>query len=160
MSEPTRNQIYAALFSLISQGEGLPGVPGFILPGGQSLLWTSRRVRMWDNLPAKPALCQAEFTENYAPRRTNLPTKRFLGAEWWFFHAAGKDESAVPTILDNDIMDAVDAILAPPPSPDGIQRQTLGGLVFDCYIEGVVGKVAGDIEGDALISVPILIALP
>lgn len=160
MSDPTRNAIYNALFGLISLGEGLAGVPGFVMPDGRGLLWTSRRVRMWDNIPSKPALCQAEFDESYV-RRTNIPTRRTLGAEWWFFHEeALNNDAAVPTNLNNDIMDAVDRVLAPPPSPNGIQRQTLGGLAFDCYIEGVVGKVAGDIEGQALISVPIRIVLP
>lgn len=161
MSDPSREDIYKALFALASQGEGLAGLPGFTFQAGRTLAWTSRRVRMWDDLPAKPALCQAEFDESYAPRRTNLPYRRVLGAEWWFFHEDGlNNQTVIPTITDNEIMDAVDRALAIPPSPSSNQRQTLGGLVHDCYIEGIVQKVAGDIEGQALIVVPIRIEIP
>lgn len=161
MENPTRNQIFEALFALVSTGEGAPGSPA--LSWGpdpdQRPLWTSRRVRMWDDLPAKPALCQLEPFESMKKTR-GMPYRWTLDAEWWVFHEEGsKGDSVIPTIITNDIVDALEAALSPP-AFEIDERQTLGGLVYDCYIEGQIVKVAGDIVGQALICVPIKILVP
>lgn len=155
-----RNQIYAALFALASTGEGLPGVPALTWGSGQTILWTSRRVRMFDNLPSKPALCQLEPSETVTRAVRGDPYRFVLDAEWWVFHNDGaSSDDAIPTIETNDIVDALQACLAPPAWAND-ERQTLGGLVHDCYIEGQIVKVAGDIVGEALICVPIKIMVP
>jgi hypothetical protein len=150
-----RNQIFDALFDLIATDEGGVSTTAWT---GPSLLYTSRRIRMFNQLPAKPAMCQGEFTETYT-QKVGLPYTRIFETEWWFFHEAGADSAAIPTKTNNDILDAVDAILAPPPYALD-NKQTLGGLVFHCFVDGTIIKVAGDIEGQALIIVPIKILVP
>lgn len=154
-----RNAIYDALFALASQGEGLPGLASINWPGGNGFQYTSRRVRMFDNLPAKPALCQVDFTETVKKAGQNLPYTWVLGAEWWIFHEGGADADSVPSILSNDILDAVTAALAPPAYRLD-NRQTLGDLVYNCYVDGTVTKVSGDIESQALLTVPIVLLVP
>jgi hypothetical protein len=154
-----RNAIYDALFALISQGEGLPSVAGVNWPGGNGFQFTSRRVREWNNIPIKPALCQPDFSEIVRKQTRDLPYTHVLGAEWWIFHQGGADPSAVPSVLTNDILDAVAQVLEPP-DYEMSRRNTLGGLVYDCYMDGQIMKTSGDLEGEALISVPISILVP
>lgn len=155
MANPTREQIFTALFGLVSLGEGLGSTPAWT---GPALGFTSRRIREFDNLPVKPAMCQGEFMETYT-QKVGLPYKRIYEAEWWFFHNDGVDLASVPTMTDNAIMEAVDAILAPPPyAQDNLQ--TLGGLVFHCFVDGTVVKVAGDVAGEGLLVVPIKLLVP
>jgi hypothetical protein len=154
-----RNQIFNALFALVSQGEGQPGLASINWPGGQGFQFTSRRIRMFDNLPGKPALCQAEFGENVRKASRDMPYRWELMAEWWVYHEAGEDADSTPTTLTNDILDALELAIAPPPYEVN-NRNTLGGLIFDCYLDGTVMKTSGDLEGQALISVPIKLLIP
>jgi hypothetical protein len=49
----------------------------------------------------------------------------------------------------------VDAALKPGPAAGG--RQTLGGLVSHCYIDGKIMKDPGDIDGDGVAVIPVKI---
>lgn len=155
----TREDIFSALFSLVSTGEGGPGTVAW--GAGQGLAYTSRRVRLWDDLPTQPALCQAEHDETFA-QATRLPFRRTLSASWLIFHQAGADPAAVPTQSSNALMDAIEVLFAPAPADPGFpdQRLTLGGLVHHCFINGKVFKEPGDLDGQALIIVPITILAP
>ncbi len=151
---PTREAVFSALFALASQGEGQGGA--FTFGAGQALAYTSRRVRLWSDLPAQPALCQAEHDETVT-EATGLPSKTTLSASWILYHEAAKDPTAVPATTSNDLLDAVQALF-PAGDPDNVQ--TLGGLVHHCFINGRIFKDAGDLDGQALIIVPITILLP
>ncbi len=159
MTDVTREQVYGALFALISQGEGQPG--RITWGSGQTLAYTSRRVRLWDSLPAQPALCQAEHDETYA-QATRLPYKRVWTASWLIYHKAGSDPNAVPTQTSNPLLDAVEVALQPAPTDPGFPepRNTLGGLVHHCFISGKIFKDPGDLDGQALIIVPITMLVP
>lgn len=141
----TREQVYGALFALAQT-----------VNWGSTFAYTSRRVRLWDDIPSVPALCQGEHAETVT-QATRLPARRTLTAEWYIYHRAGKDPNAIPATLNNQILDAVEAALAPAP---GFETQTLGGLVHHCWIDGNILKVPGDIDGDALMVVPIHILWP
>jgi hypothetical protein len=52
-------------------------------------------------------------------------------------------------------MDALDAALMA--SPVANNRQTLGGLVSHCRVDGAVLKDPGDLDGDGLLWVPLKI---
>jgi hypothetical protein len=152
----SREAIYSALFALVSQGEGQPGkITG---AGGETLLFTSRRVKLFGDLPAQPALCQAEHGETYA-QQTNLPYKRTFSASWLLYHTAGNDPSAVPSTTTNNLLDAIGAAITPYPNNPGY-RQTLGGLVHHCFINGKVFRESGDLDGQALFIVPITLLIP
>jgi hypothetical protein len=65
--------------------------------------------------------------------------------------------AAVPGQWVNLVMDAIATALAPPASSD---RQTLGGIVRHCRIKGRVLVDAGDVDGQALLLVPVELLLP
>ena len=144
----TREDIFNALFALTA---GLTwGSPA------QTLAYSARRVKLWDDLPAQPALCQAEQDEDMT-QVTGLPSKTTYSASWLIYHNVGKDPAATPATETNLILDAVQSLF---PSGDPDQVQTLGGLVHHCFISGKVFKDSGDLDGQALIIVPIKILAP
>lgn len=139
--------IYAALFELAT---------GLSWSGG-AVAFASRRVKTFDDLPAQPALCQAE-TDETMTQVTSQQATTTLGASWLISHQAGKDDSAVPAQTTNAILAAVRALFVDPTDPSF--AQTLGGLVHKCWIEGRIQKFQGDLDGQTLIVVPIKILVP
>jgi hypothetical protein len=140
--------IYQALFGLAS---------GLVWPGGGVLAFSSRRVKTFEDLPAQPALCQAE-TDETVVQVTSLQSLTTLGASWLIYHQAGKDDDAVPAQTTNAILTAVKALFVDPTDPTF--AQTLGGAVHKCWIEGRIQKFQGDFDGQTLIVVPIKILVP
>jgi hypothetical protein len=140
--------IYQALFALAS---------ALAWPGGGALAFSSRRVATFEDLPAQPALCQAEFDETVA-QVTSLQSITTLGASWLIYHQAGKDDDAIPAQTTNAILTAVKALFVDPTDPTF--AQTLGGAVHKCWIEGRIQKFQGDLDGQSLIVVPIKILVP
>ena len=143
----TREPIFQALFALASAATWGDPAAGFA--------YVSRRVRLFDDLPATPALCQAEHEET-VERTAGQPPRRSLWASFVIHHSTG-DPDAIPAITSNLILDALDAALLPD-SPDGCC--TLGGLVAHAWIEGKVFKDPGDLDGRALMIVPIRMLVP
>ena len=139
--------IYAALFDLAA---------GLSWTGGQ-LAFASRRVKTFDDLPAQPALCQAESDETMTQVTSQQATVT-LGASWLIYHQAGKDDLAIPAQTTNQILSAVRAIFVDASDPSF--AQTLGGLVHKCWIEGRIQKFQGDLDGQTLVVVPIKILVP
>jgi hypothetical protein len=41
-----------------------------------------------------------------------------------------------------------------------VNLQTLGGLVFACYIEGAIRRFSGDLDGIEMVIVPLIVLLP
>lgn len=150
-----REAVFEALFALVSEGEGLPGRVTWN-QGQDGFAYTSRRVRPWDDVPAQPALMQAEHEEELA-QVSGLPPKRTLKAAWMVYHQAGADSAAIPAIVTNQVLDALEAALAPD-DPSG--ACTLGGLVHHCFLDGKVFKASGDLDGQALVVAPITLLLP
>lgn len=143
-----REDIFGALFAL---GAGLTwGSPP------RSLAYSTRRVKLWDDLPAQPALCQAEQDEEVV-EITGMPSRTTCSASWLIYHNVGKDPAATPASETNLILDAVQALF---PSGDPDHVQTLGGLVHHAFVAGKVFKDSGDLDGQALIIVPIKILVP
>jgi hypothetical protein len=139
--------IYAALFELAA---------GLSWSGGQ-VAFAARRVKTFDDLPAQPALCQAE-TDETMTQVTSQQATTTLGATWLICHQAGKDDSAIPAQTTNAILAAVRAVFVDPTDPSF--AQTLGGLVHKCWIEGRIQKFQGDLDGQTLLVVPIKILVP
>jgi hypothetical protein len=140
--------IYQALFDL---------TVGLAWSGGGALAFSSRRVKTFEDLPAQPALCQAETDETMA-QVTSLQAVTTLGASWLIYHQAGKDDDAVPAQTTNAILAAVRGLFVDPDDPDF--AQTLGGLVHKCWIDGRIQKFQGDLDGQTLIVVPLKILAP
>jgi len=71
--------------------------------------------------------------------------------------SAGQDPQNIPARDLNLALDALVEALAPSP---GSERQTLGGLVYHCRIEGRIVKDPGDLDGQGLAIVPLKILAP
>jgi len=139
-----REAIYSALFAL---GQSVTWA------GGGSFSYTSRRAKLFSEIPSWPAFCQAEHDET-SITRTGLPDITTLGAVWLIYHNAGKDPGAVPATTSNAILDALDNLF---PSEDDGSHQTLGGLVHRVAINGRVIKEHGDLDGQGLLILPLRI---
>ena len=144
----TVEDIYQALFDLAA---------GLVWPGGGALAFSSRRVKTFEDLPAQPALCQAE-TDETVTQVTSLQSITTLGASWLIYHQAGKDDDAIPAQTSNAILTAVKALFVDPTDP--AFAQTLGGGVHKCWIDGRIQKFQGDLDGQTLLVVPIKILVP
>ena len=146
----TREAIYSALFNLSAGVTRNAGVSSFA--------YRSRRVRTFSQIPEWPALCQAEHDEN-VNARTSLPSIKTLGAVWLIYHNVGKDETVIPATESNSILDALDTMFPDDTSDPRYDRQTLGGLVHKVAISGRVIKEHGDLDGQALLIVPLKITV-
>lgn len=137
-----REQIYSALFTRVGNAAGFAT--------------KSRRMRHFASVaPAdRPALFMNERAEQYARPADDAPATVTLDVMLYLCVDAGGDSGAAPASALNGLLDAVDAALA---SDAHTGRQTLGGLVWHCRVEGRITKTPGDMEGDGIAAVPVRI---
>lgn len=112
----------------------------------------------------RPALYVVKHDETFVRPSYNLPPVVDILA-WAIVYtdvprdaAGAADPSVIPEDEEDDILDALEAALTPGPADDG--RQTLGGLVHSCIIDGVVERAAGDVTGKGMLAIPIKIMRP
>ena len=145
---PSRVTIFSALYAL------LQGVANFAL--------TSQRYTSWDQLSAAkqfPALMLWEEGDRYEWRADPL-ARITLRVKAIIFLSASADLMVAPVQDIDNLLDAIDAALAPSTGMDKVTgRQTLGNLVYNCRIEGEVIKASGDLDGISLLVVPINITI-
>lgn len=160
MSGPSREQVFSALFALAAPIQWLPDPTATAAIGFKV---TSRRIKLFSDVPPtqQPWLGQAEHDEESA-QRTNLPYRRTWKSQWIIYHSAGNDPKATPSIMTNQIIDAIEEALGPKPGDPGFldRRNTLSGLVYKCFIDGKIFKDPGDIDKQAMIVVPITLLVP
>jgi hypothetical protein len=119
---------------------------------------SNRRLQLWSKVSSFPALFIQSTGTNYPPRDVRgLPPKRTITAELWVYTDVGKDPNANPEEALNDIVDTIEAVLAP-----GINSnaQTLGGLVSHAWIEGDIEQFPGVLDGIAKAIIPVKILVP
>ncbi len=145
MTAFVREPALAALFALVQ--------------GAYDWKSSSRRLKLWNAVPleSRPAFFQFEGGRGNYTWSNDINPKRILRPQL-FIYTAAKDETVIGATEINNILDALDEALAPTPSQFG--RQTLGGIVHNCRIEGDPFQDPGDLDGDGLIVVPIAIVLP
>lgn len=132
-----RENIYAALFALVSSAAGLRT--------------STRLLKHWSDVAPsdQPALFQAQGRQN-AVAGYRMPTKWTLSASLYVYtHQASLDK--LPSVALNELVDAIEAKLAP--GPDG--EQTLGGLVSHCRIVGEIETDEGVLGEQAVAIIPI-----
>ncbi len=142
----TREQVSQALFSLITSKINFSS--------------QSRRLRAPEAIDPEqqPAFFLVEHLENFERRSPALPAKRI-----WYYYAivsmdAGADENVVPVSTVNNLLDQIEAALAPDDRSTNCCR--LSGLVESVIIEGDVIKASGDVTGKAEAMVPIRVVVP
>ena len=120
-----------------------------------------RRLKLWSDVPpaSRPACFLFEGgAETYAWPQGAMP-KRMIAAKI-FAYLDARDPRVVGASLLNGVMDALDAAFAPVGGDIALGRNTLGGAAYHCTIDGKPIKDPGDLDGDALLIVPVKIVLP
>jgi hypothetical protein len=130
-----------------------------ITANGVALKTSGRRLRDPENVPGtdRPALFLVEHLDNWDRTGINLPAKRTMTVWAIIYTDIGADENAIPMTQINYFIEAIEAALAP--DAPSLNRFTLGGLVFNCMIEGGGIRAAGDTTGKSIAAVPISILL-
>lgn len=124
----------------------------------------ARRVRLFSEVPPsnRPAFYQFEggnetFTYPHMPM-----ANRVLEAKWIVYTSCSSPD-AIGSDIIMTVLDALEACLVPSIQDQlglGGQKQTLGGLVSSCRIEGTVFKDPGDLDNDGLLTIPIRMIVP
>jgi hypothetical protein len=145
----TRETIISALMAKLAAAvfsSPVNGKTGFVT--------ISRRLKLWSDTPKsqRPALFVTEHHEQVSWQSETLPPKTTLRFDLFIYIDSG-DVNTVPAISLNIIMDALEAALKPAPGEG--DRQTLGGLVSHCRIDGEILKDPGDLDGDGLLWAPL-----
>jgi len=141
-----RETAMAALFATVSPAYGWASSP-------------SRRLKLWSDVPSasRPALFLHEGgNDRYSGPDAKL-RKRVLEAKLFVYvDAHGSNGSSAL----NEILDAIDAALEPKGGDILLGRQTLNGAAYDCRIDGTVFKDPGDLDGDGMAIIPVIVTLP
>lgn len=122
----------------------------------------TRRIKLFADVPTdqQPWIGQAEHGVVEA-QVTSMPYKTTMEANWFIMHAVGKDKTKFGAVENNLILKGVRDALAPKVADPGWpKRNTLGGLVYHCFIGGRVFKDPGDLDDQALMIVPIKVLVP
>lgn len=148
-----RNQIYQALFDI---GSGI----SWDSPA-RTWAYYSRRLQIWTECPNQPAFYQVEH-DNEIGQMTGMPYKNVLKATWIVYQDTAKDETVVGAIENNLILDALQAAMAPQivAGQQYVDRNTLGGLVYHAFIDGVTFQDGGDLDGQGVMTIPITLLVP
>ena len=143
-----REQVMVALYALLSAA----------YPWGS----TSRRLKLWDEVPlaSRPALFLFEGCPQTYRWGQSVAFPIITMQADVVIYTDCKDPNIIGATQINDICDALDAALAPPTTGRYPDRQTLGGLVDHCRLDGEVRRVPGDLDGDGLVWCSVLITLP
>jgi hypothetical protein len=141
---PSRETIIAALFDLALTAA--------------TFNTSGRRLLLWSKVASFPALFVQSTGTHYPPRDARgLPPKRTITAELWVYTDVGKDPNANPEQGLNDIIDGIEAALA----PNIVSNvQTLGGIVSHAWIEGEIEQFPGVLDGIAKAIIPVKVLVP
>lgn len=140
----TREAIETALFNLVS--------------ASGAYTTKSRRIQSFADVApnSMPAIFQVKKNEQYIDAGTGVPTKKIMLLDLYIY-AWEPLNSAIPATQMNSLLDALDTALKPLPSMLSGTQQTLGGLVYDCQIDGTIETDEGTLGQKSVAIVPIKI---
>lgn len=157
MSIVTREQAMNALFALLQTATWDNG------SGPVTWLYTSRRPMTQQSLGSmeQPAMILIDDDEGHTKGDQATKAVRKITCAAWCWTAIAQDPTSIPATEINNIIDSID------PNSQGVLmanqltgKQTLGGLVYDCYIDGKLTKDPGVLGGLGFAHIPITIVLP
>lgn len=135
-----------------------------LLKSSSNFQTADRRFQMWDQITGAscPALFMDERPEEHKRPDPISMSVRMLNVNVYIYIDAGLNQAIVPATQLNNLLDAIDPNSGGVLKPDlAVQnRQTLGGLVYDCWIDGQLIKVPGDTNGIGIAMIPIKVLLP
>jgi hypothetical protein len=128
----------------------------------------SRRLRLFNQVDtaAQPACFLVQHRETYERRGTGHLVRRYLDMAFWCYAPTG-DAAATSPIIGDDLLDLMEEALEAQLQPDDPVRNelTLGGLLPSgwCQIvrqDNMFIRDPGDLDGQALLVLPVRILLP
>lgn len=123
----------------------------------------SRRVKLFSDVPSdeQPACFQAEWGTAES-QVTGMPYKSIIEAVWIVYQNRALDDKELGAVENNLILGGIREALKPAISDPGYfdKRNTLGGLVYHCSINGRIFKDPGDIDGQGMMTIPIKVLVP
>lgn len=142
----SREAAYQGLFNLLST-----------LQTAGTVKIVDRRVQLLETMqPAQlPALFMAVGGQKVATKE-KMPAARTFDATV-FLYVANPDPKTSADIALNNLLDALEAVLAPLPAQE---KQTLGGVVSHCWIEGAIEVFSGPLGQRAAAIVPVKMLVP
>ena len=127
----------------------------------------SRRLKLFNQVDpsAQPACFLVQHRETYQRRGTGQLTRRYLDMGFWCYAPTGTPDAG---IIGDDLLDLMEGALEAQLQPDDPVRHelTLGGLLAPsgwCQIvreDNLFIRDPGDIDGQALLVLPVRILLP
>ncbi len=105
----------------------------------------------------RPALFLSQLDEERSYAGEGFPPSIILNVHAYVYTWAPPDME-VPADQLGDILDSFDKVLAPPILM--ASKQTLGGLVSHCWIEGKTLLIPGDLQSDGMAVIPLKILIP
>ncbi len=135
-----REQLYSALFTTLQSALGA------------KFATISRRWRMPEQVSpeSRPALFQVQTGERAKTNANGEPIIWIATVDLVIYTQGSGDEQTVPSQELNDLLDAIESALAPPPNSDG--KQTLGGKVSHCRLQGSA-RIVENVNGAAAMAV-------
>lgn len=142
----TREQIMTALTNL--------------LESSATFVTVGRRLRDPEGLRADeaPALFVVEHEDTYKRPVFNAPPIREMNVMAIVYADGGNDQTQIPAAFINNMLDVLDGLLKGENAV--VKKNTLGGLVEACFIEGQVLRSSGNVTGQAWANIPIRIVIP
>ena len=149
---------YAALFALLNAS------PATVSGAPPNAKWTtaSRRLRHWADVPGEqqPALYQAQAKERVVKRVAQRP-QWVLDLKIYVYCQQPKADLPTSIVL-NPLLAGIRNVFEPDSSGPGRveQRCTLGGIVFDAYIDGEIEIYEGELDQQAVAFVNVRLIMP
>lgn len=136
----TREAIYSALFAKVSQAAAFVTI--------------SRRLQHWTDVSSnlQPALYQAQVDET-AQTVPGLDTPFVLRVDLYIYANTAGDSTLSPSTLLNPLIDAVLNSIA---FDKVTNKQTLGGMVEYCVVEGKIQTDEGVLGDQGVVIIPIV----
>lgn len=144
----TREQVYSTFWNLVSSATIPASLPG--APAASPFVTKSRILKHWSAVPAEqqPALFMVETRQGAVPGKetiSGIPYIWVLRAKLWLYSQRGADDTVVPAITMNVLIQAVVNAIR---NPEIGEPQTMTGLVKAVRIgdistdEGMLGSQA------------------
>lgn len=152
-----RREIKQALFDLATNSY-FP----FPINGFSTWQMTGRRLKLFKDLDPsnQPAMFMIQHKEGYLSSGVGRLTRRYLDMGFWCYAPTGDD-----SVVGDDYLDSMEYALEQILVPDDPIRNelTLGNLVYWVRIvreDGLFIRDPGDIDGQALLVLPVRVLIP
>jgi hypothetical protein len=135
-----REQIYSALFATLQSALG------------SRFATVSRRWKASDQVApeSRPALFVVQTGERAKTNINGEPIIWIASVDLVIYTQGSGDEQTIPSQELNELLDAIEAALAPPANSEG--KQTLGGKVSHCRLQGSL-SIRENVNGTSALAV-------